>query len=128
MAHTVKMTETNPPPVPGHADETKPSPKRDRIAGAVPQSPLPQDEVPSQASMMMLADTMESSDRMDGANAEMGPASGIQVKPRTATEASSSRTRFVGDYEPKPPKVLMDDPADVPLELQSQIQIYATNE
>ena len=31
-------------------------------------------------------------------------------------------------WEPKPPKVLMDDPHATPLELRSQIQIYATNE
>ncbi|KAJ7590893.1 Alpha/Beta hydrolase protein [Mycena floridula] len=31
-------------------------------------------------------------------------------------------------WEPKPPKVLMDDPTKVPLELRSQIQLYATNE
>jgi hypothetical protein len=31
-------------------------------------------------------------------------------------------------WEPKPPKVLMNDPNDSPLELRSQIQLYATNE
>lgn len=31
-------------------------------------------------------------------------------------------------WEPKPPKVLMEDPDTTPLELLSQIQIYATNE
>ncbi|KAH9844100.1 alpha/beta-hydrolase [Rhodofomes roseus] len=31
-------------------------------------------------------------------------------------------------WEPKPPKVLMDDPHARPLELRSQIQLYATNE
>lgn len=31
-------------------------------------------------------------------------------------------------WEPKPPKVLMKDPNEQPLELRSQIQIYATNE
>ncbi|KZT72544.1 alpha/beta-hydrolase [Daedalea quercina L-15889] len=33
-----------------------------------------------------------------------------------------------GFWEPKPPKVLMDDPHARPLELRSQIQLYATNE
>ena len=31
-------------------------------------------------------------------------------------------------WEPKPPKVLMKDPKSVPLELCSQIQLYATTE
>lgn len=31
-------------------------------------------------------------------------------------------------WEPKPPKVFMDDPNAKPLELRSQIQLYATNE
>jgi hypothetical protein len=31
-------------------------------------------------------------------------------------------------WEPKPPKVLMDDPNATPLELRDQIQLYATNE
>lgn len=31
-------------------------------------------------------------------------------------------------WEPHPPKVLMNDPRDPPLELHSQIQLYATNE
>jgi hypothetical protein len=31
-------------------------------------------------------------------------------------------------WEPKPPKVLMEDPSAVPLELCSQIQQYATTE
>lgn len=128
MSHTVTESETNPPPIPGHADEMKPSPKRDRVVEAVPQEPLPQEEVPSQASMMMLADIIESSDWVDDVNTEIGRASGIQVEPRTATDSSSGRTRFTEEHEPKPPKVLMEDPDDVPLELQSQIQIYATNE
>lgn len=31
-------------------------------------------------------------------------------------------------WVPKPPKVLMEDPNTTPLELRSQIQLYATNE
>jgi hypothetical protein len=31
-------------------------------------------------------------------------------------------------WEPKPPKVLMDNPNAVPLELRTQIQHYATTE
>lgn len=78
--------------------------------------------------MMMLADIIESSDWVDELNTEIGRASGMQVEPRTTTEVSSIQTHSIETHEPKPPKVLMENPDDVPLELQSQIQIYATNE
>ena len=75
--------------------------------------------------MLMLADIIESSDWVDDVDAEIGE---IQVEPRPPTETSSDLTHFFEEHEPKPPKVLMDNPYDVPLELQAQIQIYATNE
>ena len=128
MSQTVTTTETNPPPIPGHADETKPSSKRDHIAEALPQEPLPQEKVPSQASMMMLADIVESSDWVDTVNTEIDRASRIQAKPLLATETSTERPHSIDEHDPKPPKVLMENPDDVPLELESQIQIYATNE
>lgn len=128
MSQTVTTTETNPPPIPGHADETKPSLKRDRVAEALPQEPLSQDEVPSQSSMMMLADIIESSDWVGTVNAEIDRASGVQVEPLATMGTSNGQHRPIEEHEPKPPKVLMENPDDVPLELQSQIQIYATNE
>lgn len=128
MSQTVTTTETNPPPIPGHADETKPSSKRNRVAEALPQEPLPQDEVPSQASMMMLADIVESSDWMDTVNMEIDRASRMQAGPLLTMETSSGRSHSIEEHEPKPPKVLMENPGEVPLELRSQIQIYATNE
>ena len=128
MSQTVTSTETNPPPIPGHADETKPSTKRDHVAEALPQEPLPQDEVPSQASMMVLADIVESSDWVDTVNTEIDRAGRIYAEPLPMTETSSGGPHSTEEHEPKPPKVLMENPGDVPLELQSQIQIYATNE
>ena len=121
-------TETNPPPIPGHADETKPSQKRDLIAEALPQEPLPPDEVPSQASMVMLADIIGSSDWVDTVNTDIGHTSEMRVRPLPPAETSGSRPHYIEEHEPKPPKVLMENPDDVPLELQSQIQIYAKNE
>jgi hypothetical protein len=78
--------------------------------------------------MMVLAEIVESPDWMDNVNTEIDRASGIQVEPRTRAEASSVGTRCIEEHEPKPPKVFMENPDDVPLELQSQIQICATNE
>ena len=47
--------------------------------------------------------------------------------PRTDSPEHTDQRQ--GDrWEPMPPKVLMDDPKAVPLELRSQIQLYATNE
>lgn len=45
-----------------------------------------------------------------------------------AGDAEPSDQRKRQNWEPKPPKVLMEDPSAVPLELRSQIQQYATNE
>jgi len=78
--------------------------------------------------MMMLADIIESSDRVDTVNTEIDRASGIQPKPLPTMETSSGQSHSTEEREFKPPKVLMENPGDVPLELQSQIQIYATNE
>lgn len=79
--------------------------------------------------MMMLADIIESSDWVDDVNAEIGHASGILVEPRKLEVPSIQlQPGFIEAHEPKPPKVLMENSDDVPLELQSQIQIYATNE
>lgn len=126
MSQTVARTETNPPPIPGHADETKPSLKRDHVAEALPQEPLASGEVPSQASMVISADIAESSHWVDSVTAGTDRADGMQAGP--PLETSSVRPHSVEEHEPKPPKVLMQNPNDVPLELQSQIQIYATNE
>ena len=126
MSQTVTTTTTNPPPIPGHADETKPSSKRDHIVEALPQEPLTSGEVLSQASMMDLADIAESSHWVDSVNAEIDRAGGMQAE--LPPDTSSVRPHSVEEHEPKPPKVLMQNPNDVPLELQSQIQIYAMNE
>ena len=128
MSQTVTTTETNPPPVPGHADETKPSSKRDHIAEALPQELLPQDKVPTQASMVNLTNIVESADWVDTVNTEADSASRVQAEHLPGIETSDVRPPSIREHEPKPPKVLMENPDDVPLELQSQIQIYATNE
>lgn len=49
----------------------------------------------------------------------------IQQSESNCRESDGSSTE---DRELKPPKVLMQDPRAIPLELQSQIQLYATTE
>lgn len=43
-------------------------------------------------------------------------------------ESSTSQESDASSWMPKPPKVLMEDDNATPLELRSQIQLYATNE
>ncbi|KAK0191165.1 alpha/beta-hydrolase [Armillaria mellea] len=43
-------------------------------------------------------------------------------------EGDLSKGLLHDDFQPKPPKVLMDNKGDVPLEIKSQIQLYATTE
>lgn len=50
---------------------------------------------------------------------------------RTAVNSTIQKELFQklkNEWEPKPPKVLMENPLATPLELRAQIQIYATNE
>lgn len=47
---------------------------------------------------------------------------------QASQDEETKKTRGESDWVPKPPKVLMEDPNATPLELLSQIQLYATNE
>lgn len=47
---------------------------------------------------------------------------------RASQDEETKKTRGESDWVPKPPKVLMENPNATPLELRSQIQLYATNE
>lgn len=110
--------------------------QRDRVAEALPQESLTQDEAATQASMLVLTGTLEPPDWEDAMDREINIAEGVEVESPTTDrspswpilEAPDSRRDSAEEHEPKPPKVLMENPDDVPLELQSQIQIYATNE
>ncbi|KAJ3518062.1 hypothetical protein NLJ89_g103 [Agrocybe chaxingu] len=53
------------------------------------------------------------------------PSSEKEDKPETQ---GTSETSQLEEWEPKPPKVLMEDPNATPLELRSQIQMYAATE
>lgn len=55
------------------------------------------------------------------------PRDGGNKKPEALSDDTGPEYA-AGSWEPKPPKVLMDDPHARPLELRSQIQLYATNE
>ena len=137
LNHAIATTESNPPPVPDHADELKLSSDRDFVAEALSQEPFPQEGGTAQTSMMVLTGTIESPDWMNTVNREMDRAGGVQTESPTTMERPSSWPKLESpdsqhgsteEHEVKVPKVLMEDPGEAPLELQSQIQIYATNE
>ena len=139
------QTKTKPPPQPGHADKLKPDTEeavdqaKERLRQSVERgeevhSKDLQDnpeEIPSQQEM-------QSQGGVDVSDSGSSP-SPQPKKSGSDTERANtdSRGEAHGDedadiardiWEPKPPKVLMDDPNATPLELCAQIQIYATTE
>jgi hypothetical protein len=118
----VETTQTNQPPMPGHPDTLKPSKERldaqdDRHADA-------QETNAAQSRSVGTQEEMLSGDVPSDASVPNG----------RSRHRDGSCAEFVSEegdidrWEPKPPKVLMDDPNSKPLELHSQIQLYATNE
>lgn len=71
-------------------------------------------------------------DRVEtGSDGDSQSNSGSTSNSDTDSKADSDDLEWGADpstWEPKPPKVLMENPDTTPLELLSQIQIYATNE
>ncbi|KAH9927178.1 alpha/beta-hydrolase [Epithele typhae] len=107
--------------VPGHADKLKP----DVIPGAGPRE--------KQADAQVSTERIQSQQEMQAVGGVDSPqGQGVPVD-RSADDSASDveRRREAEDLdqrEPKPPKVLMEDPSAVPLELRAQIQLYATTE
>lgn len=125
-------TRSNPPPAPGHADTLKPS--KERVESQVEQQieksaeeqrpvgggDLEDEQVQSQHEMLE-----EHHDEKE----DVTPSGDKPRRPNPdITEDDPEYDEMLSIYEPKPPKVLMDDPDATPLELRSQIQIYAMNE
>ena len=135
----VVKTTTNPPPAPGCAATLKPDPKRAEESIEV-KDPVGQEggkEVKSQQGILEQV-KQGASDPASGSTSENG-----DVKPRNAGHNGSTTTNSavlevdndkipgqedIDFWQPKPPKVLMNNPRDVPLQMRSQIQMYATTE
>ncbi|EJD01135.1 lipase/esterase [Fomitiporia mediterranea MF3/22] len=100
-------SESPPPPKPGHADTLLPN------ANRVAKEALDEDRSNSNIA------------QKDMLNYD-GDAREINESTRTLPEQPDEKE--ARSWYPKPPKVLMEDPNAVPLELRSQIQLYATNE
>ncbi|KAL4249093.1 hypothetical protein ABKN59_005778 [Abortiporus biennis] len=127
--YRVIPTSTGPPPKPGHADTLRPSEDRlvDQFERRVEKS-----NDPSQP-----AHTIDLQDQQVGSQHEMLESNGdssdhtarnLDAIPEPNEKLDAEYGAAWEFWEPKPPKVLMDDPNDTPLELRSQIQIYATTE
>lgn len=127
----VLPTRTNPPPRPGHADTLRPS--DGRVTDQVEKRAKHGKEEGRLAHSAELKDeNVGSQDEMlrdkqgDGSTPAQPPE---QDQEGTDDEEADAADDSSLDYwEPKPPKVLMDHPESRPLELRSQIQLYATTE
>ncbi|KZP24716.1 alpha/beta-hydrolase [Athelia psychrophila] len=108
----VVRAEKGVPPVPGHADTLKPGNVRKRREGG-----MDQEKMAEEAEREGLVDDNGKADEYaDGAGQADDAAVGIPDK------------EDIDFWQPKPPKVLMDNPRAVPLEMRSQIQMYAATE
>lgn len=111
----VAPTETNPPPMPGDADTLKPSESRLSVSAA--EQVNPKLDRPVQPQEIMLG-----SEQVQSEARSINEAESFEI----ASSPSGPPTSYT--WEPKPPKLLMQDPKAIPLELRSQIQLYATTE
>lgn len=98
----MKPATSEPPPKPGHADTLKPTTER-----------------VEEDNQSYETDDPQSQEQMLSHHTDTGAA---------RTTANLASDAELAHWEPKPPKVLMKDPDAVPLQLQSQIQMYATTE
>ena len=125
----VTESESPPPPKPGHTDTL--TPNKERLKQA-----LSEDD----------RDGMSQGDMgrgYAGTSRCVAPSEPVSVTPGEVPRATDfaktnkAESQPLDDkkveemkeaWDPKPPKVLMDDASATPLELRSQIQLYATNE
>lgn len=139
----VVQTTSNAPPAPGHADTLRPT--AERLQEDEPRlkegggPPEEEEEVKPQEEMQAEVNPDREGHSNGNGNAN-GSVNGVSVKEKaTASPTLKSWETFsnhgsvpdledIDFWQPKPPKVLMDDPKDIPLELRSQIQVYAATE
>lgn len=98
----VRPSEETSPPKPGHADTLQP--RKGRV-----EKEKDETVAPVETQEKMLADSDASVNKAQD---------GGELPDRDDLDF----------WEPHPPKVLMENPRDIPLELHAQIQLYATNE
>lgn len=131
-------TQTNPPPQPGHADTLKPS--SDEAADQLSQrlqdtanggEPVHASDLKENADEILSQKEMQSQDAVDGPDTQAKTQDSGNSESKTEHDdvAEDRGSDIALDaFEPKPPKVRMDDPNATPWELRAQIQLYATTE
>lgn len=121
-------TTSNSPPNPGHADTLRPSSERlekERIkTGAFEKDR--QADVTSQKEM--LDDTKNVSPGNISAEEKSSSNGNGNGNQKANIESDLPDLHDIDFWQPKPPKVLMDNPRDVPWEMRSQIHMYAETE
>ncbi|RDB22775.1 AB hydrolase superfamily protein C4A8.06c [Hypsizygus marmoreus] len=120
----VVPAKSNRPPDPGHTDTLKPTKKRMEENGNRNDITITKEKVKTQGEML---DAAVNDQR--GENASTLGSGGPMRHPSSEKDVREDASDYdVNFWEPKPPKVLMEDPDAIPLELRAQIQLYATTE
>jgi hypothetical protein len=126
----IRESKTNPPPKPGHADTLNPNAARleeqDALRDEARQEQISVSEL--QARQTDEHGVKNQSEMINAGVAEGASADALTRVDSTVGGEAKSEPDDVERWEPKPPKVLMNEPDAVPLEVLSQIQQYATNE
>ena len=120
-------TKTKPPPEPGHADTLKPDVEEaaDRAARLERQTAELGKEVHASDLRDVPGQVGSQQDMLSSGDVNAGE----KIYSSKASVSSEPTSDADLDYwEPKPPKVLMEDPNATPWELRAQIQLYATTE
>ena len=123
--------ETGDPIKPGNSDAPKPTPsspektgKGSKVYGA--------GEIVNNHQVLHNCDSPDSPteicDHKEVSFSCPGSSAGAGTKPREGTKIIPEVNHDIDYREPKPPKVLMEDPNISALELRSQIQMYAATE
>ncbi|KAI1786660.1 alpha/beta-hydrolase [Ganoderma leucocontextum] len=139
-------TRTNPPPQPGHADKLKPNAQEakeqviDRLRqsmehsnyGCFPHASELEDKPAETQKGMQAQDDVDvptGNGDCSALPAEASPSDSDHTEPQVQDPADQHSVDVAPEFwEPKPPKVLMEDPNTTPWELHAQIQLYATTE
>ncbi|KAH7931203.1 alpha/beta-hydrolase [Leucogyrophana mollusca] len=129
----VVRTQTNPPPKPGHADILWPEEgRKNESAQRWPRNAEEQANA-GEAGNWESSDQLGSNEKPKSQEEMMAVDRGKDDVETTIGRGPESPTGIpdpddIDFWQPKPPKVFMNNPLDVPLELRSQIQLYATTE
>lgn len=115
---------TNEPPKPGNADTLKPS--LERLERSEREFYGPGESVKTQQEM--LEDSESSAPTKSGTSGDTVSSLPSDSIPTNEEGRKEQVQVDIDRWEPKPPKILSSDSNSVPLELRSQIQMYAATE